>query len=140
MVTVSTLISCCERLGDWRRALELWDWMGARGGGGGGLAPDTYCYNTMITCMESSGQPERALQVFAALEESMVRAGGAPAGCLLWVARLQLQHARVACARALPSMRAPPSSAALLLRKVAANITLCCAAPLAPLLWCSLRA
>lgn len=27
VVTVSTLISCCERLGDWRRAQEVWDWM-----------------------------------------------------------------------------------------------------------------
>lgn len=32
VVTVSTLISCCERMGDWRRALEVWDWMVAQVG------------------------------------------------------------------------------------------------------------
>lgn len=27
VVTVSTLITCCERMNDWRRAQEVWDWM-----------------------------------------------------------------------------------------------------------------
>lgn len=27
VVTVSTLIACCERLGDWQRAQEVWRWM-----------------------------------------------------------------------------------------------------------------
>ena len=29
-MTVSTLIACCERLGDWQRAQTVWDWMTAQ--------------------------------------------------------------------------------------------------------------
>ena len=40
VVTVSTLITCCEAQGDWRRAQEVWTWMQeqARVGGRGGAA------------------------------------------------------------------------------------------------------
>lgn len=34
-MTVSTLITCCERMGDWQRAQEVWDWMGAQVRAGG---------------------------------------------------------------------------------------------------------
>jgi hypothetical protein len=30
VVTVSTLIACCERLGDWQRAQAVWEWMTAQ--------------------------------------------------------------------------------------------------------------
>lgn len=136
VVTVSTLIACCERLGDWHRAQEVWRWMESQVGGAGprragnlrqpepplgrhwpgpataagpaarharrpccaqpvrrgaplrsahpccpsrcrvqGLEPDTICYNTMISCMERSNQPDRALAVFEDMMAS-ARVGG----------------------------------------------------------------
>ncbi|EFN56272.1 hypothetical protein CHLNCDRAFT_51958 [Chlorella variabilis] len=72
VVTVSTLIACCERLGDWQRARDVWQWMVDQG-----LEPDTICYNTMISCMERCNQPDRALAVFEQMSEAGVAGSSA---------------------------------------------------------------
>lgn len=43
-MTVSTLIACCERLGDWQRARDVWQWMVDQG-----LEPDTICYSELLS-------------------------------------------------------------------------------------------
>ena len=52
-----------------------------------GLEPDTICYNTLISCLERSNQPDRALEVF---EQMQVRwqAFADLAACLAWGQKL----------------------------------------------------
>jgi pentatricopeptide repeat domain-containing protein 1 len=62
VVTCSTLIACCERLGDAQRARGVWEWMQQQG-----LRPDTVCHNTLIACLERCNQPAEALAIYDAL-------------------------------------------------------------------------
>jgi pentatricopeptide repeat protein len=41
-----------------------------------GLEPDTICYNTMISCLERSNQPDRALEVFEQMQVCMHACSG----------------------------------------------------------------
>lgn len=62
VVTYSTLISACERVGQWRRALDLFAEMRPDG-----CAPNTVTFNSLIKACAQGGQWEKALELFEAM-------------------------------------------------------------------------
>jgi pentatricopeptide repeat protein len=68
VITYSTLISACEKAGEWELALQLFEEMR-----GEGCVPNVISYNSLITACAQGAQWEKAAEVFEAMQRQGCR-------------------------------------------------------------------